>query len=556
VNACTSVEKMMNTLLHARALSMALLIMVGTTRVGDAVITRAHVAAGPQSSWVSFDSGGKIAYKTLDRGDRILDFSSAGYGGGGVKIPSAPVRRTVRPSGGDDTAAIQDAIDAAAQLDPVNGFRGVVLLTPGTFRCKGTLKITTSGVVLRGSGDGANGTTIRMTEVPHVCIAIAGSASLKEAGSPTPITGTYVPSGAASIDVSDASGFRADDTVLIRRPVTDAWVAFMGMDRLVRNGKKETWVKGTIRTERVIKSISGNKITLDIPLTDSFDARYLDPPGGSLVKAVVSGRIAQVGVENLRIVSPAQAVGIDEPHHQALRMNAAMDAWVRDIAIEDTVNSVVIGGDTRRVTVENVRTTHSVATRGAAKPADFAADGTQILFDRCASSGDNLFYFVTGARVTGPNVLLNCTFHGNGHLQPHARWATGLLVDGCQVPESGIDFMNRGEMGSGHGWTIGWAVAWNCVARSYVIQQPPGSANWAIGCRGARETAAMPFGHESKLPEGIYDSHGTPVVPSSLYLAQLRERLGPQALKNIGYQAGRQTSHGMPERIATEGYRG
>jgi hypothetical protein len=25
------------------------------------------------------------------------------------------------------------------------------------------------------------------------------------------------------------------------------------------------------------------------------------------------------------------------------------------------------------------------------------------------------------------------------------------------VPEGGIDLMNRGEMGSGHGWTMGWA---------------------------------------------------------------------------------------------------
>jgi hypothetical protein len=132
-------------------------------------------------------------------------------------------------------------------------------------------------------------------------------------------------------------------------------------------------------------------------------------------------------------------------------------------------------------------------------------------------------------------VLLNCAFQGDGHIQPHQRWATGLLVDGCRVPEGGIDFMNRGEMGSGHGWTIGWAVAWNCVARSYVIQQPPGSANWAVGCRGTRPASPMPFGHQPNLPEGFFDSHGTPVSPASLYLAQLYERLGPQALKNIGY---------------------
>ena len=187
------------------------------------------------------------------------------------------------------------------------------------------------------------------------------------------------------------------------------------------------------------------------------------------------------------------------------------------------------------MTVENVRITHTVATKGAAKPADFSTDGSQVLFHRCSATGDNLFYFVTGARVTGPNVLLNCSFHGNGHIQPHMRWATGLLIDGCEVREGGIDLMNRGEMGSGHGWTIGWAVAWNCLARSYIIQQPPGSMNWTIGCKGAREKSGMPFGHQPSLPEGAYDSYGTPVVPASLYLAQLAERLGPHAVKALGY---------------------
>lgn len=37
------------------------------------------------------------------------------------------------------------------------------------------------------------------------------------------------------------------------------------------------------------------------------------------------------------------------------------------------------------------------------------------------------------------------------------------------------------------------------------------------------------------LPEGIFDAQNTRVNPSSLYLAQLEERLGKQALKAIGY---------------------
>ena len=137
--------------------------------------------------------------------------------------------------------------------------------------------------------------------------------------------------------------------------------------------------------------------------------------------------------------------------------------------------------------------------------------------------------------MTGPVVVLNCIFRGNGWIQPHQRWATGLLVDGCEVPDGGIDFMNRGVMGSGHGWAIGWAVAWNCKAKSYLNQLPPGSANWVIGSEGQHQRRAIPFDSVPLLQEGIYDSPGVRVSPSSLYLAQLYERLGLQALLNIGY---------------------
>ena len=39
------------------------------------------------------------------------------------------------------------------------------------------------------------------------------------------------------------------------------------------------------------------------------------------------------------------------------------------------------------------------------------------------------------------------------------------------------------------------------------------------------------------LPGATSDSHRTPVAPQSLYLAQLKARLGEQALKNIGYNS-------------------
>ena len=494
-------------------------------------------ANGAQSRWANFNARGELAYATLEGGDRIMDFSSAGYLGGGAALPSVPVKATVSPSGGDDTEIIQEAIAAVSRFDAAAGFRGAVLLNPGSFQCKSTLYLRSSGVVLRGSGAGAGGTTINMTGPGHACIAVSGAISTREIGPRIRIVDGYVPSGATSFRAESAADLRLGDTLRISRPVTSEWITFMGMDQLVRDGKQETWLaaSGEIYAQREVSRLDGNRVFLDIPFTDSFDARFLGSRGGTVAKFDISGAISQVGIEKLRIVSPPQPVEITQRHHQAIRMNGLEDGWLRDLAIEDTVNSITIGSSARRITVENVKLHHTVATKGAAKPADFMVSGAQILLNRCSGDGDNIFYFVTGPRVMGPIVLLNCVFHGNGHIQPHARWATGLLVDNCQTPEGGIDFMNRGEMGSGHGWTIGWAVAWNCLAKSFVIQQPPGAMNWAIGCKGERIRTGMPFGHQPNMPEGIFDSHDVPVTPESLYLAQLRERLGDRACRNIGY---------------------
>jgi len=485
------------------------------------------------SQWVSLNYNGRLTYKTLDRGDRIMDFSFAGYMGGGFKLPEVPVILTVSPGRKDNATVIQDAIDKVSNMPLTNGFRGTVLLKSGTFNCSKTLNINANGVVLRGSGAGEGGTVINMTGEPHTCISVKGKDSTEVIGKPAAIADAYVPSGTVSFNILDISSFKVGDLIRISRPVTESWVHFMGMDTLVRDGKKQTWISGETLTERTILKIDGNKIIVDVPLTDSYDAKFLAPKGATIVKISTTGEISQVGIENLRIISPPKIVTITEKFNKALSINDVADVWLKNIEIINTINSVSVSGD--RVTIENVNISHTVATEGSAKPADFTAGGKQILFDRCTIKGDNLFFFVTGARVSGPIVLLNCTFKGNGWIQPHARWATGLLVDNCQVPDGGIDFMNRGEMGSGHGWTIGWAVAWNCLAKRYMNQMPPGAANWVIGCIGDQEKSPVPFGKFPLLPEGIYDSHFTPVTPSSLYLAQLSERLGNQALINIEY---------------------
>src|SRR3954449_10802953 len=76
-----------------------------------------HAADRPASEWVRRGADGKLAYKTTPAGDRIMDFSYAGYRGSGVALPDVPVKRTIKPSGGeDDTTTIQAAIDEVAKM--------------------------------------------------------------------------------------------------------------------------------------------------------------------------------------------------------------------------------------------------------------------------------------------------------------------------------------------------------------------------------------------------------------------------------------------------------
>jgi hypothetical protein len=498
-----------------------------------------------QSRWAYPGPHGKLVYTYTAKGDRIPDFSYAGYGGGGVALPNVPAKRTVAPSGSDDTAAIQAAIDAVSALPLVNGFRGAVELAPGDFHCARPLVIAASGVVLRGAGNGKDGTTIEMTGSPHQGLRITGQLQQAPVGVSTFVTDVYVPAGATTLHVADASKLHPRDTLLISKPVTAAWVHFMGMDDMHRNGQPEHWVSAPrLEVRRRIAAVNmntaaGNTVTLDVPLMDSYDVSFFDGGHAEVEKIDVTGQIAQVGVENLRFVAPQQTIALGQPEFSGMNIRDAVDSWFRSITFEDTTNGVSVNGGSERITFEQCAIEQHTHVTSAAKPADFAVSGSQILFDRCTGSGDSTFYIVTQDRGQGPVVVLHCRFTGNGHMQPHQRWFTGLLVDNCEVPGGGIDMMNRGEMGSGHGWAIGWSVAWNNSAQSFAMNTPPGSMIWSIGNIGEETDPAFPLFDggppRPALEPAIIESPGKSVQPQSLYLEQLRERLGDRALKNIGY---------------------
>ena len=188
----------------------------------------------PTTSRVYPGPSGKLIYTPDEQGNTILDFSHAGYGGGGTPIPFVPVKETVWPVAGDNTANLQAAIDrvSALPLDKT-GFRGAVLTKMGYYKMATPLKIQSSGVVLRGEGLGETGTVLIGTGNPRS--GATGGRGGPGGGQPTLVTigaasgwaareetkqalsDEYVPVGARALRVASAKDFKPGDTVVVRR---------------------------------------------------------------------------------------------------------------------------------------------------------------------------------------------------------------------------------------------------------------------------------------------------------------------------------------------------
>lgn len=469
------------------------------------------------SGWAFGGPDHRLHYLPDAHGNTIMDFSFAGYRAGGVGLPTAAVCERLQPQAGDSTARIQAALDHAT---------GAVVLGAGNYDLAGTLSITRSGVVLRGE----KGATIRLTGKPHGFVDIHGSGTWREEGSPAPILDTYVPVGASTFRVRGAFEFHPGDHVLVLRPLTAAWMHLMRMDGMVA-GSQQTWARSgaVIRTDRVIESVEGDSITLDAPLSDALDSQVA---AASLVRYTFPGRIAEVGVEGLRVTAAFDNVVPEAPSCPTVHMDAVEDGWARDLEINDPQNGILLSPNTKRITATNIHIARPAVHSSSVKVVDFILQGTQILFDRCRITGGGSWPVVVQPGAAGPLVVLNLSAEYGG-VAPDQPWVTGLLVDGGKFPggtedKPAISFSSPANAESSQRWGVGWSVAWNVSSPFLLIQQPPLALNWCVGCIGAPVTIAG-------TPNGIFDSLGKMVLPASLYLQQLRDRLGPDAVRSIGY---------------------
>ncbi len=474
-------------------------------------------------------------YAARDEDDAINllpDFSYAGYKQGGVALPEVDVIVTVSPGSGDDRARIQDAIDTVSGRTPdSDGFRGAVLLTAGEYQCKTPIEIKTSGVVLRGEGQGEDGTVIVATgDEQYALIEVVGGGGPQQVGSMVSITDTDVPVGARSFSVSDTSDFSIGDPVAVVRTPNDDWIEALGMDAY-------DWDPDSyeIEHERTIMDIDEGDgvITIDIPLVDALTRKH---GGGSLVRLDEGERIRQVGVEDLRLDSRYSGSSDEDHGWTGVLLEDVEDAWVRRITVEHFGSQAVrVDGSSRFITVEDVAMFDLISpVEGGNRYLFEVNKGMGVLFQRCYAR-DGRHNFVAGSRVTGPNVWLDCLAEDSSSDDgPHHRWATGLLFDNTHSTQ--LRVQNRADSGSGHGWSGAQVMFWNAeVTEEFVSDAPSGAMNWVVGVVGPEGDGQW----ASQEPPGIQESLGEPVYPRSLYLQQLADRLGDSAVEQVTTSAQR-----------------
>jgi hypothetical protein len=335
----------------------------------------------------------------------------------------------------------------------------------------------------------------------------------------------------------------------VRRNGNQDWIKAIGEDSIAAG--RSRWRPFTITYDRLITEIKGNTIVVDAPIFTAVETRW---GGGDIVK-YNDERIELAGVENLRGISEynpsvrqvtygnmnvetttdpitryeGNEYYSDENHiANFIVISNAKNAWVRNISALHFVTSVVqSNAGSKWITVQDCESREPVSVRAGGRRFIYQMNGQLCLVQRCFSQKGRHSFVLQGSEASG-NVFLDCkAVNPYSTSEPHNRWVNGVLYDNVKAPLTARFWKN---------FIIGWAganiVFWNCEG-DFVVQSPPTAKNYSFGHIG---TAAVIFNiplQDYGAPKGHIESLDTHVTPRSLYLTQLKERLGEEAVSRI-----------------------
>ena len=209
---------------------------------------------------ISVAKGGALHYADIGKGNRILDFSFCGYRNSAEPIPDVEVVYTLSPSA-DDSRLIQAHIDAlAARKADEKGLRGAILLTEGTYYLDEPLRISVSGIVLRGVSK--SGTVLVKRGVEREAIIYIEGAQDRTFGEAATMTTDYLPMGTTTFEVNSTAGLAVGQQVLVeQQPVARP----RGRNVVISEEMQRALGPGNFRLgwDRTITAVEGNRVTLD-----------------------------------------------------------------------------------------------------------------------------------------------------------------------------------------------------------------------------------------------------------------------------------------------------
>ena len=350
----------------------------------------------------------------------VPDYSKCGYKGGGVPIPFVQAILTLTPTGLDDTAAIQNAIDTLGSMTPdAEGFRGAILLKAGDYFVSNTLSITQDGIVIRGEGQGSGGTKIIYTKRVKSNLFKVG----RDSGRPFARTGgwrrvtSFVPTGAKSFTViTPYHGWTVGTKLVMEHLPNQAWLDEMS------NMTQYGWTIGGFDHLWffTVTDVDGATIHVDLPITQPIDpARY----GGAHVDDYLfdSPLVQLVGIENMQLVSEYDSNNPNDEEHgwTAIEIQRTRNGWVRQVTARYfNYAAVSIESWSNHITVQDTAQLDPWGRRGGGtRYSFFVGDSFANLFQRCFAR-DGRHDFVSGSKTPGPKV-------------PTVVHISSILLDNC-----------------------------------------------------------------------------------------------------------------------------
>ena len=378
------------------------------------------------------------------------------------------VYRTLRPSGSDDTFALQSAITTCPPGQ-------VVKLGAGTYKVSRSISMK-SGVTLRGSGMG--GTILKGTS------GMSGRQFISFQGGGFSYSVNLVgglSKGSSTITTSMAHGWSVGDFILIDQLNNNS--GDPPIDSVNGNNGACTWcgrVRGTRSLGQMAKVVAvptSTTATLEIPLYWSYDAARIPQA------TRISGMVTDAGVESLTVDNSLSGSSA-QTNNGTILMRSTASSWLSQIEVVGSYRQLVMVHRGYRNTIRGCRFHEGVPALPANGPQYRTSRAYGIYLTTSSATlieNNELYHLTMGVALTGPvsgNVIAYNYFYGG--YNSVVNWQQGAIVCHGAHPMMNLYEGNYAVGLAITGDYVHGTSSHNTLFRNRITNSTLSSAIWAV----------------------------------------------------------------------------